>query len=279
MIMKKFSWLRSSSASVFWLGMAIVLSLGACEGKKKKDADEILSKVKSDLKVQSHDSYVMPRPDSIFETLENTKIDFRKTVHLNEKGKYDNTVKNALNLGMRSADGIIFYYAKEKEKGVKVAETVISLVQNLRLDKKISEQIKELQVAAKKNKDSEKIREKFDNVVAYADEALKKRGDSELATLISLGGWIESTYIISKKLKEGYNKEGAMILAQPQYLDVYIDALKGGLSSLVKKYSVLATIQEQLPKMKQLMQEEAVTKAGVAKLYEITKSLKKQIEK
>ena len=226
--------------------------------------------------------YVIPRPSTILQVLEDNKFAFTGQVKPNETVQYKGGAKIALNLGSRCADGVMMVYGEQKTSDAqleKLGQTIIKLMEDLGLKDKLKE-VNKLKEALK-TKNHELIRKSVDNLFAETENFLRQRDDNALAMFASLGGWIELTYYASEELSKNYQPESSKVLAMDYVIESYIMAL-AHLKLWIQDSPVLQTISKALPKLKGLMTcppNQPLSQEAINGVYAIAKSLKHEIEK
>ncbi len=247
--------------------------------------------------------YILPRPGDLFVALQKiNKVDWNGLVQVNKETKYPSDHQMALNIGSRSADGLVLVYANDMHGAKNVWNVINELTTRMNLDKEIEKKQKELKAAidsilekqkSGKSKiapeDSKKLRRALNAVHTASKNALKKADSSdndpeqntnELATLVSLGGWIEGLYLVTNALSKNYDAESAKQLRQSHLVGLYEMVLKD-FSASFKEQAVIKSINQALPEIKSLTKVnkgEPVALENVKKLFTIAKKLKQEIE-
>jgi len=256
----------------------VMMNVVNCDKDKKQNDSEIdkivFGSVSKDM------DYILPSPAQLFNSLEKGKnINWKGLVVLNKNTNYTSDVQLALNIGARSADGLVSVYANDMKMAKDLWMTINDLAQRLNLDESLSETKKTLKKAIDA-KDMKALRQSLDVAHSATEKALKIRKDNDLAVLVSLGGWLEGMYLTSKGLVQTYDNASAKLLRQGDLVGTFIKRISK-MNNTIKNQSSLKTIIIELPKVKKLVdvkRNKAVSKKNVLKLFNISKIIKKAME-
>jgi len=105
-------------------------------------------------------------------------------------------------------------------------------------------------------------------------------GESDIATLALVGGWLEGMRVVSNVLAANYKEETSSILYQPSLIE-YFTARFAQMNPQTKEVAVVGLIGQKLAAIKQLCdvgKGNPVPQNRIAQLQSITTELVKAIE-
>jgi hypothetical protein len=254
----------------------IILAFLLIQCKEKKQEEKVVS----DKIIPGGMKYILPSPSHLFAALERgKKIDWHELVDVNNETKYTSDVQTALNLGARSADGLVAVYAKNFKAAKQLWLVIDHLAKKINIDKALSKTKKKIQIALQA-KDIVKLKKHFDESQSVAEKHLHDKKNDDIAVLISVGGWLEGMYLTTKGLKKKYDADAAELLRQSGLVEAYINRFNK-MSNFITKNIVMQDIIKQMPKIKKLTYAKpgkSIKKKNVLELFKIAEKLKKTIE-
>lgn len=132
----------------------------------------------------------------------------------------------ALNLGGLIADGYIAVEAEDAQQVKNIGRDIISLAKPLGVQQDIINRGKSLTEFAE-NGQWNVLKEELEATQNEVKAALIENGDQDLVTLVTVGGWIRGTEVITSYLSDHYSKEGAKLIRQPGIARFLYDQLNG----------------------------------------------------
>lgn len=228
------------------------------------------------IEIDDTSTYVMPRPIVYFSLVEEIggDYDFSQMVTLNNEWNYSEYIKLALNLGMRSADGMALYASDKEDQFLENMDTIEKIVGILGIEDSLRGVTDELKKAIGSG-DKERVKDLADKVYTEAQDTLKEQDNEELAQFMTLGSWIKGAYIMSGSLMRKYDPEVSKVVALEEVADAYITMLDG-MEELVEYDDTLSEIADALPEIKDLVaveENEPVPEQNIRELYNITSGL------
>jgi hypothetical protein len=247
---------------------------GPKEGASEETVE--LASIVGMIEIDDSSTYVMPRPIVYFSLVEEIggEYDFSRMVTLNKEWNYSEYIKLALNLGMRSADGMALYASDKNDLFLENMDTIEKIVGILGIEDSIRAVTDELKKAIGSG-DKERVKDLADKVYTEAQTALKEQDNEELAQFMTLGSWIKGAYIMSGSLMKKYDPEVSKVVALEEVAEAYSTMLEG-MEELVEYDDTLSEIAEALPTIKDLVaveENEPVPEQNIQKLYSITSGL------
>jgi hypothetical protein len=193
---------------------------------------------------------------------------------------YPSRPQMALNLGSLIADGYIAVEAEDAQQVKNIGKDIIALAKPLGVQQSIINRGKSLTEFAENSK-WDVLKEELEATQNEVKAAMAEKKDQDLVTLVTIGGWIRGTEVISGYLSKHYSEPGAKLLRQPgivRFLYEQVDALPEKVRDdpIVKKTRV---------KLLEIEQAVAFSRAetpdveAVKKLNELAAGLVKEIAK
>lgn len=287
-----------------WVVVALLSLLVSCSGEKKESQEEAATVTadtsvasllaKEDPAVAQRDTrltdeekrmfgqtVLVPSPAELFSALDKlATVDWQHVVSYNPERNYPDEYSRALNLGLRVADGFIAVYAQDSNKLGEMAEAIYFLAHALNVQESLLGKREALLEHARKDEWMQ-LRQALDGVQADVLKEIERMGESDIATLAVVAGWLEGIRIVSTVLATSYNEEASMVLYQPQLAE-YFSAQFGKLSEQAKANPVVEQIGKQLSTIQQLCnvgEGKPLPQSSVAQLQSISSALVKAIEK
>jgi hypothetical protein len=195
-------------------------------------ADEMKSAI-------SVDALTVPTPGEFFQAIEkqgkpNWSSQYRPPISINSTDR----AQIALNLGTLIADGYIAVEAHDGQQVKNIGKDVLALAKRLSVSQSVLSRSASITDFAENNQ-WDQLNEELEETQNEVKKALDENRDTDLITLVSLGGWIRGTEVVTGILLQNYNAEDAKLLRQP----ALISFLKGKLAALPEKMQKDALVQ------------------------------------
>jgi len=136
----------------------------------------------------------------------------------------------ALNLGGLIADGYIAVQAEDSQQVKNIGKDIVALAKTLGVSENVLRRGKCISDFAENNEWSA-LKEELEATQNEVKQAMEEQHDEELVTLVTLGGWIRGTEVVSAWISENYQPAAAKLLRQPAILAF----LRGKLLALPEK--------------------------------------------
>jgi hypothetical protein len=130
----------------------------------------------------------------------------------------------ALNLGGLIADGYIAVEAHDSQQVKNIGRDIVSLAKPLGVQQDIINRGKSLSDFAEQNK-WEVLKEELEATQNEVKLAMADNKDQNLITLVTVGGWIRGTEVISGYIAQHYSDAGAKLLRQPAIVSFLTEQL------------------------------------------------------
>ncbi|PTX95034.1 hypothetical protein DB345_12100 [Spartobacteria bacterium LR76] len=213
---------------------------------------------------------VVPVPSEIFIVLDklgtpNWKGELRDNLGTNT----GNRAQIALLLGTVIADGFIAVEAEDSEKVKQIGQEVLVLADGINVRKAVIARSKSITDKAEA-KDWRAVRSELDGALQDVRGAMQELGDDELAQLVSLGGWIRGTQVLTSIVGQNYSPAGAELLNQPELLNYFARRIDEMRSKNLKKEELVVKVRKLLRDIKPIIGKETITVENVQKVNKLT---------
>lgn len=227
----------------------------------------------------SSDTLSVPSPGELLAALSKLgKLDwaakFRAPMATNDPSRS----KMALNLGGLIADGYIAVEAEDTQQVKNLGKDILALGKSLGVSKEILDRGKSLTEFAD-NKQWDVLKEELEATQNEVKDALEHNKDQDLVSLVTLGGWLRGTEVLSGWIGEHYTEAGAKLLRQPgivRFLGSKLDALPEklrGENSVKKTQGKMKEIEAAVS----FPTDSAPTQDAVNKLHQLIADLMKDL--
>jgi len=227
----------------------------------------------------SVDDVIVPVPSEVFNVLDklgspNWQGQLRSSMGKNSGDR----VQVALLLGTVIADGFVAVEAKDAEKVKEIGRDVVKLAAAISVKDAVMARSKSIVDKAEKNNWVE-VRREFDGALQDVRSAMQDLNDDALAQLVSLGGWIRGTEVLTALVDQEFKQDKAELLHQPN-LVIYFSKKLDSLPPKLKKDPLIAQIRKTLQKMLPLLGAEdgsKISQDDVKKINQMSSELVKAI--
>lgn len=228
-----------------------------------------------DFPARTVDTVIVPVPGEIFNVLDklgspNWKAEFRKNYSIRPGDR----AHTALLLGAVIGDGFIAVQSKDTEDVRDIGRLVLDLSAALSVKDAVIRHYNAIQEASDDG-DWKKVREELDKTQSSVRSAMAQLGDEQLAELVSLGGWLRGTEVLTSIVSKDFSPDGAELLHQPELLDYFEKQIDG--MPKFKKHQVVAKIGVGLKEIRPLIAADKISAESVSKINAITSELLKLI--
>ena len=246
------------SASVF-LGAA--LCVYAAKAPQQIDVKAMSKKV---------ENVVVPLPNEIFGALNKLgSVNWREYVRTEKSTNFTERPRIALLLGTVIADGFIAVQAEDAPAVKEIGQRVLNLSKGIGVGNSITPHAKAITEAADKRK-WEDVRQELDRTQSSVQAAMNEVHDEKLSQLVSLGGWLRGTQVLTAVVNKHFSPDGAELLHQPDLLVHFQTQLEG-----MPEFNlpIIRDIQSALGQVKPLVDPSRISAESVRKINDITTKL------
>jgi len=220
-----------------WLGLSLValVSTAAALADQQPTGSPTASdvplspdEVKNAISV---DALTVPTPGEFFKAIEkggkpNWTSEYRPPISI----KSTDRAQMALNLGTLIADGYIAVEAHDGQQVKNIGKDVLALAKKLSVSQSVLARGQSITQFAENNA-WDQLNEELEATQNEVKKALEENRDTDLITLVSIGGWIRGTEVVTGLILQNYNPEDAKLLRQP----ALVSYLRGKLTQLPEK--------------------------------------------
>src|SRR5881296_3692476 len=221
---------------------------------------------------------VVPLPNEIFGALNKLgAVNWKEHVRSDKGTNFTERPRIALLLGTVIADGFVAVQAEDAASVKEIGQRVLALAKGIGVGNSITPHAKAIIEAADK-RNWEAVRQELDRTQNSVQQAMNEVHDEKLSQLVSLGGWLRGTEVLTSVVKEHFSSDGAELLHQPDLLSYFQTRLQG-----MPEFNVpiIHQIQDALVEVKPLINigNARISGESVKKVNEITTRLGNDIVK
>jgi len=232
----------------------------------------------SDFPAAAVDEVVVPVPSEIFAVLDKLgNPNWKSQLRGGKAQTPEDRARTALLLGNVIAEGFVAGEAEDAERVKELGRQVLTLADAINVRKSVIARSKSITDKADQ-RDWKGVRAEFDGALQDVRGAMQELNDQDLSQLVSLGGWLRGTEVLTAIVSSGFSKDGAELLHQPELVN-YFDRCIGSMSGRLRKNPLVANIREVLRKIGPLVNEsgDQITPASVNTIHDLTQGVDQQI--
>lgn len=217
------------------------------------------------------DDVVVPVPSEVFIVLDKLGTpNWRDELPANEGTNTGNRAQVALLLGSVIADGFIAVQAQDTQRVKDIGQQVLTLADAINVRKAVIARSKSITEKADA-KDWIAVRREFDGALQDVRGAMQELGDDDLAQLVSVGGWVRGTEVLTSVVSKNYSPEGAELLNQPELLNYFSRRLDNLGNNRLKKEPLVAQVRKLLKDLRPLISKGQTGTISVENVRKINK--------
>src|SRR6478752_2495119 len=188
------------------------MGAGAAEPPRRIDVKRLSKNI---------DDVVVPLPNEIFGALNKLdSVNWKEFVRTSKGTNFTERPRIALLLGTVIADGFIAVQAEDAQSVKEIGQRVVSLAKGIGVGNSIVPHAKAITEAADR-RDWGQVRLELDRTQNSVQQAMNEVHDEKLSQLVSLGGWLRGTQVLTAVVNRHFSSEGAELLHQPDLLDYF----------------------------------------------------------
>jgi hypothetical protein len=215
---------------------------------------------------------VVPLPNEIFGALNKLGgVNWKAHVRSDKGPNFTERPRIALLLGTVIADGFIAVQAEDASAVKDIGQRVLTLAKGIGVGNSITPHAKAITEAADK-RNWENVRRELDRTQNSVQQAMNEVHDEKLSQLVSLGGWLRGTEVLTSVVTEHFSSDGAELLHQPDLLSYFQTRLQA-----MPEFDlpIIRQIQDALIEVKPLIDigDRHIPPDSVKKVKEITTRL------
>jgi len=228
---------------------------------------------------KSVEDVVVPVPSEIFNVLDKLgDPNWRAELSEGTINPSSNRAQIALLLGTVIADGFIAVQAEDAERVKEIGRDVLRLAEAINVRDAVIARSKSITDKADK-REWNAAKAEFDGALQDVRGAMAKLNDEDLAQLVSLGGWVRGTQVLTSVVDKNYSPEGAELLHQPGLIGFFVRRIDV-MPTRLNKDDLVVEIHESLGEIRPLVGENDgnnISPGSVKKINKMTSDIVKSI--
>ncbi len=164
---------------------------------------------------------------------------------------YRNRAQIALNLGGLIADGFIAVEAQDGQQVKNIGTDIIKLAKALGVSENVLSRGKSINEFAE-NSEWSALQEELEATQNEVKTSMQSNRDQDLVILVSLGGWIRGTQVVSGSVMKNYDETAAKVLRQPALVSFMQTKIKD-ISPEVQNEPLVKSVAQQLNEIEKLV--------------------------
>ncbi len=231
--------------------------------ESKLPADQLNKAIKSD-------AISIPTPGELFAALSKPgKPNWIAQYRGPTPTTYRNRAQIALNLGGLIADGFIAVEARDSQQVKNIGSDIIKLAKALGVSENLLSRGNSINEFAE-NDDWDTLQEELEATQNEVKSSMQSHSDQDLVILVSLGGWIRGTQVVSSAILKNFDERAAKVLRQPALVS-FMQSKISDISPELRNEPLVKNVSQQLGEMEKLVsfpQGKAPTVDDVRKVNE-----------
>src|SRR5213595_1953790 len=196
-------------------------------------------------KAARSDSISIPTPGELFAALEKPgKTNWSGQYRGPMPVTYRNRAQIALNLGGLIADGFIAVEAKDSQQVKNIGSDIIKLAKALGVSENLLSRGNSINEFAENN-EWDTLQEELEATQNEVKSSMQSHSDQDLVILVTLGGWIRGTQVVSAAIMQNYDEQSAKVLRQPALVRL-IQSKINEVSPELRQEPLVKDVSEQL---------------------------------
>jgi hypothetical protein len=199
-----------------WLRLSVIALIPTVSALSEQEPSTEKPLSPDELKAAvSVDALTVPTPGEFFTAIEkdgkpNWSSEYRPPISIRSTDR----AQMALNLGTLIADGYIAVEAQDGQQVKNIGKDVLSLAKKLSVSQTVLARSASISQFAENNA-WDQLNEELEATQNEVKKALEENRDIDLITLVSVGGWIRGTEVVTGLVMQKYNEDSAKLLRQP----------------------------------------------------------------
>ena len=190
------------------IGLAGIIFTAAGAETGRLPSDQLAKAVRTD-------AISIPTPGELFAAIEKPgKTDWSSQYRGPMPITYRNRAQIALNLGGLIADGFVAVEAKDSQQVKNIGSDIIKLAKALGVSENLLKRGNSINEFAENN-EWDTLQEELEATQNEVKSSMQSHSDQDLVILVSLGGWIRGTQVVSGAIARNYDEQSAKVLRQP----------------------------------------------------------------
>lgn len=198
------------------------------------------------------DHVVVPVPGEIFSVMDKLGApDWAGQLRSVESELSADRVELSLNFGATVAEGFLAVQAEEAEAVKELGRRLLKLGAALGIEDRVVPHYQSILESAE-SADWKAVRAEIDRTQQTVRMSMEELRDGDLATLVSLGGWLRGTETLTSLIAESYSGDRAELLNQPDLVLHFVETV-GEMNEALRGHEDVAAIAKGLVEIHQAM--------------------------
>src|SRR5215468_11634421 len=231
-------------------------------------------------KAAMSDSFSIPTPGELFSALEKSgKINWAGQYRGPIPVTYRDRAQISLNLGGLIADGFIAVEAKDGQQVKNIGSDIIKLAKALGVSEKLLSRSNSINEFAENNQ-WDTLQEELEATQNEVKSSMQSHADQDLVILVTVGGWIRGTQVVTGAIIKNYNESAAKVLREPALVH-FMQSKLNAISPELRQEPLVKDVSEQLTGIEKLVsfpEGKAPSVEDVRKLNQAVGKLMTKIE-
>src|SRR5437762_4710480 len=236
--------IRLAKLGMLALGAVVFAATGATDTARLA-GDQLQKAVRSD-------SISIPTPGELFAALgKSEKTNWSGQYRGPMPVTYRNRAQIALNLGGLIADGFIAVQAKDSQQVKNIGSDIIKLAKALGVSEHLLSRGKSINEFAENN-EWDTRQEELEATQNEVKSSMQSHADQDLVILVTLGGWIRGTQVVTSTIVQNYDERSAKVLRQPALVH-FMQSRINEISPELRNEPLVKEISGELSKIEKLV--------------------------
>src|SRR5437899_7499536 len=260
--------IRLTRIGAIGLISTVLAALGAETGRLP--ADQLAKAVRTD-------AISIATPGELFAAIEKPgKTDWSGQYRGPMPITYRNRAQIALNLGGLIADGFIAVEAKDSQQVKNIGSDIIKLAKALGVSENLLKRGNSINEFAENN-EWDTLQEELEATQNEVKSSMQSHNDQDLVILVSVGGWVRGTQVVSAAIMQNYDERSAKVLRQPALVS-FIHSKINAISPGLRAEPLVKDVNEQLVGIEKLVSFPASKAPSVEEVRKVNEAVGKVME-
>jgi hypothetical protein len=255
------------------VALVAAVSTAAAEEGQHLSSDQMAKAVRTD-------SITIPTPGELFTALGKAgKINWSAQYRAPIPVTYANRAQIALNLGGLIADGFIAVEAKDGQQVKNIGSDIMKLGKALGVSEQLLSRGNSINEFAENN-NWDTLQEELEATQNEVKSSMQSHADQDLVILVTVGGWIRGTQVVTGAIMKNYNDSAAKVLREPALVH-FMQSKLNAISPELRQEPLVKDVSDQLTGIEKLVsfpEDQEPTAEDVKKLNEAVGKVMTKIE-
>jgi hypothetical protein len=233
------------SVALATIALVAAISTAAAEQAQRLSSDQMAKAARTD-------SITVPTPGELFAALgKSGKINWPAQYRGPVPTTFRDRAQIALNLGGLIADGFIAVEAKDSQQVKNIGSDIMKLGKALGVSEQLLSRGNSINEFAENN-EWDTLQEELEATQNEVKSSMQSHADQDLVILVTLGGWIRGTQVVTGTIVKNYNESAAKVLRQPALVH-FMQSKVNEISPELRQEPLVKDVSEQLSAIEKLV--------------------------